>query len=207
MLYVFRYKVVAQHRNVKLEDEESEEASGSGESKPYDMFDVIRDNNKDDVITCNGVPLISEPAVPLDAFVYDIYMPVSVDGSDVEDRFIDEMLSVQPYAENSYMYNNSDDDDVSDAPDDQYDSNAEDYSGNDYPDESDEEDDVLAAGMNRWHIKDDYDDDDGGFDDNSLLFNPASGYNKYRAQLDKYKRNQYHHQSHDEDSDDDDEFD
>ena len=89
------------------------------------MYDLV----SEETIQCNGVPLTIEKVEAKEEYVYDVYY---ADGGDIDDSYIDQLLSVQPYSL-ANMFEDSDD------TQDEDDSNDENNWRNDYPDTEEDE--------------------------------------------------------------------
>lgn len=96
------------------------------ETSKFKVYDLV----SEEAIQCNGVPLTIEKVEEAkEDYVYDVYY---ADGGDIDDSYIDQLLSVQPYSL-ADVFEDSDD------TQDEDDSNDENNWRNDYPDTEEDE--------------------------------------------------------------------
>ena len=126
-----RFTLIQSKRNIRLQDLVNEDANAAEDKKDSDTFHVVTLQSEDS-IACNGVEMVKD-------YVYDLYYAdVNEDDAKLmeDDKIFDWRLS------DGLMYDSDEDCPQLDESDD---SNAEDHWRNDYPDESDDDDEFYNA--------------------------------------------------------------
>jgi len=146
----------SQEKRLKLLNQLRKVDESSASFRLYDLVSEQQSpktstSSTSDVVLCNGVPLLVEKASPApeEAFVFDVYYAHC---GDIDDTYIDQLLSVQPYSlEQQYA--------ESDEAEEDEDSNDENNWRNDYPDTEEDDEDRwsdgeldLATGLTRMKL-------------------------------------------------------